>query len=335
MPIQIVALVLGFFLTLASGILLIPLLERLKFGQIVRDDGPKSHYNKTGTPTMGGIIFLLPITIISGLFGIKYPEIFLILITTLLFGAIGFVDDYIKIVLKRSKGLSARQKILGLLIIATAFGYYLYHFTDLGTAISVPFTDYWLDFARIPVPFTSGVTNLEWAFIPFIVIVMLAATNSVNLTDGLDGLAAGVSLIIMIFFAVIAIISQNSGMAIAFCSIAGGCLGFLAFNMNPAKVFMGDTGSLALGGAIAAASIVFKMPLILLIVAGVCVVEALSVIIQIAVFKKTGKRVFKMAPIHHHFELSGWNETRVVWTFWIITVILCVIGFLSLRYTIL
>ena len=334
MQLQIIVLIGAFVLTLISGVLLIPLLEKLKFGQIVRDDGPQSHLNKTGTPTMGGIIFLLPIAIICGIFSIKYHEIIPVLITTLLFGVVGFCDDYIKIVLKRSKGLSARQKILGLLIVATAFGYYLYRFTDLGTAISVPFTDYWMDFARIPVPFTSSVINLEWVFIPFIVVVMLAATNSVNLTDGLDGLAAGVSLIIIVFFAVIAIIFQNVGLTIAFCSIAGGCLGFLAFNMNPAKVFMGDTGSLALGGAIASASIVLKMPLVLLIVAGVCVVEALSVIIQVAVFKRTGKRVFRMAPIHHHFELSGWNETRVVWTFWAVTVILCIIGFLSLRYTI-
>ncbi|MGE5329207.1 MAG: phospho-N-acetylmuramoyl-pentapeptide-transferase [Deltaproteobacteria bacterium] len=335
MQIQIAVLISAFILTLVSGAMLIPLLERLKFGQFVRDDGPQSHLSKAGTPTMGGIIFLLPIAIISGLFSVKYQEILPVLITTLLFGLVGFLDDYIKIGLKRSKGLSARQKILGLLIVSTAFGYYLYRFTDLGTAISVPFTDYWLDFTRIPVPFTLNVINLEWAFIPFIVIVMLAATNSVNLTDGLDGLAAGVSLIIMVFFAVAAIISENIGLTIVFCSIAGACLGFLAYNMKPAKVFMGDTGSLALGGAIASAGIVLKMPLVLLIVAGVCVIEAISVIIQVAVFKKTKKRVFKMAPIHHHFELSGWSENRVVWTFWIATVILCIIGFVSLRYTIL
>lgn len=334
MHIQITALISGFVLTIISGIILVPVLERLKFGQIIRDDGPQSHLNKTGTPTMGGIIFLLPAAIICGFCSIKYHNILPVLITTLLFGAVGFADDYIKIVLKRSKGLSARQKMLGLLIVATAFGCYLYRFTDLGTAISIPFTHYWLDFARIPSPFSSGAINLDWVYIPFIVIVMLSATNSVNLTDGLDGLAAGVSLIIMVFFAVIAIISQDVGLIIAFCSIAGGCLGFLAFNMNPAKVFMGDTGSLALGGAIASASIVLKMPLILLIIAAVPVVEALSVIIQVAVFKKTGKRVFKMAPIHHHFELSGWSETKVVWTFWAATVILCIIGFLSLRYTI-
>lgn len=335
MPIQITILIVGFILTLISGILLIPMLERVKFGQIVRDDGPKSHLNKAGTPTMGGIIFLLPIALISGFFSIKYPGILPVLVAILLFGAVGFIDDYIKVVLKRSKGLSARQKILGLIVVATAFAYYLYRYTDLGTAISVPFTDYWLDFARISLPFTSDSINLEWAFVPFIVIVMLSATNSVNLTDGLDGLAAGISLIIIVFFAVIAIISGNLGLEILFCSIAGGCLGFLAFNMHPARVFMGDTGSLALGGAIASASIVLRMPLILLIIAGVCVIEAISVMVQVAVFKRTGKRVFKMAPIHHHFEISGWSETSVVWTFWAATVILCIIGFVSLRYTIL
>ncbi|MGE5473332.1 MAG: phospho-N-acetylmuramoyl-pentapeptide-transferase [Ignavibacteriales bacterium] len=335
MHIQIVVLISGFILTIISGIVLIPLLQKLKFGQIIRNDGPQSHLNKTGTPTMGGIIFLLPIAMICGLFSIKYHNILPILITMLLFGAVGFIDDYIKIVLKRSKGLSARQKILGLLIVATAFGYYLYRFTDLGTAISVPFTGYWLDFAKMPVPFSSIIMNLEWAFVPFVVIVMLSATNSFNLTDGLDGLAGGISLVIMVFFAVIAIIYQDIGLTIAFCAVAGGCLGFLAFNMNPAKVFMGDTGSLALGGAIASASIVLKMPLVLLIVAAIPVIEAISVIIQVLVYKKTGKRVFKMAPIHHHFELSGWSETKVVWTFWGLTVILCIIGFMSLRYTIL
>jgi len=334
LPIQIIVLSVVFILTLISGVLLIPVLEKLKFGQIIRDDGPQSHLSKTGTPTIGGIIFLLPVALIGGFFSAKFHEILPVLITTLFFGAVGFADDYIKIILKRSKGLSARQKILGLLIVSTVFSYYIYRFTDVGTAVSVPFTDYWLDFARVQLPFAYSAVNIEWAFVPFLVIVMLSATNSVNLTDGLDGLAAGVSLIIMVFFAVIAIVSQNTGIAVFSCAIAGGCLGFLCFNMQPAKVFMGDTGSLALGGAIASASIVLKMPLILLIVAAIPVIEALSVMIQVAVFKKTRKRVFRMAPIHHHFELSGWNEIRIVWTFWVATVILCIIGFLSLRYTI-
>ncbi len=335
MPLQISLLIAAFFMTLVSGVLLLPLLTRLKFGQVVRDDGPQSHLKKMGTPTMGGIIFLVPLTIICGYFGYTYPSLLPVLLATLFFGMIGFIDDYMKVVLKRSKGLSSRQKMLGLLVVSTVFAYYLQNFTPLGTEISIPFISSWLDFSDIPIPFTDIRLDLGWMFLPFIILVMLSTTNSVNLTDGLDGLAAGICLIIAVFLTLVSVAMENTEMVIFNSVLAGACLGFLAFNMNPAQIFMGDTGSLALGGAIACAAIVMKMPLILIIAAGVCVVEALSVIIQVAVFKVTGRRVFRMAPIHHHFELSGWSESRVVWTFWSATLVLCIIGLLSLRYTIL
>lgn len=308
-------------MTLISGILLLPLLTYLKFGQVVRDDGPQSHLKKTGTPTMGGIIFLIPLVLVCSFFAIKYPGILPVLIATLLFGVVGFIDDYMKIVLKRSKGLTARQKMLALLVVSTGFTFYLLDYFNIGTDIAVPFTSIMLD--------------LEWFFIPFSILVMVATTNSVNLTDGLDGLAAGISLIIMIFFTMVAMAMQNIEMIIFCSALAGVCLGFLAFNMHPARVFMGDTGSLALGGAIACVGILMKIPLVILIIAGIPVVEALSVIIQVVVYKIKGKRVFKMAPIHHHFELLGWSENKVVWTFWGITLLLCFIGLISLRYNVI
>ncbi len=322
-------------MTLVSGVLLIPLLTRLKLGQVVRDDGPQTHLKKMGTPTMGGVVFLMPLAVICGYLSISYPKILSVLLATILFGMIGFIDDYLKVVLKRSKGLSSRQKMLGLLIISTGFAYYLTNIAGLEARIAVPFTDMILDFKEIPIPFIGMMIDLEWTFIPFIIFVMLATTNSVNLTDGLDGLASGVCMIIMVFFTLISMAMQNTEMIIFSSTLAGACLGFLAFNMNPARVFMGDTGSLALGGAIASVGIVMKLPLIIIIVSGICVLEALSVIIQVAVFKATGKRVFKMAPIHHHFELLGWSENRVVWTFWAATAVLCVIGLLSLQYTVI
>lgn len=334
MPVQLSMLFISFILTLVSGVILIPLLTKLKLGQVVRDDGPQSHLKKMGTPTMGGVIIIIPIIIICGFMSLKYPQILPVLVATVLFGAIGFADDYIKIILKRSKGLSSRQKMLGLLIVSTGFAYYIQTFSQIGIEVSVPFTNTWLDFSSVPVPFAGTTLSIEWLYIPFIIFVMLATTNSVNLTDGLDGLASGVCLIIMVFFTLISMAMENTEMVIFSSAVAGACMGFLAFNMHPARVFMGDTGSLALGGAIASVGIVMKMPFIIVIVAGVCVVEALSVMVQVAMYKKTGKRVFKMAPIHHHFELLGWSENRVVWSFWAATALLCVIGVISLRFTV-
>ena len=336
MPMQLTILIITFILSLVCGVVLIPVLTRLKFGQVVRSDGPQSHLTKMGTPTMGGVIFLIPLVIVCGFLSIKCPEILPVLIATLLFGVVGFVDDYIKIVLKRSKGLNLRQKMLGLLIIATGFACYMQYFaTDRNMEISIPFINAWFDFgAKMVLPYTDIKLYIEWAYIPFIILVMLASTNSVNLTDGLDGLASGITMIIMVFFTLVSLAMENTSMILFSSAVVGSCLGFLAFNMHPAKVFMGDTGSLALGGAIAAVGIIMKMPLVIIIVAGVCVIEALSVMIQVACFKMTGKRVFKMAPIHHHLELSGWSENRVVWLLWAATAVLCFIGLLSLRYSI-
>ena len=335
MPLQINVLMIAFVISLVSGVLFIPLLTRLKFGQVVRECGPQTHLPKMGTPTMGGVVFLVPLAIICGISAIWYPEIISILLATLLFGMVGFVDDYLKVVLKRSKGLNSRQKMLGLLIISTGFAYYLQNIMNIGTQISIPFTNMWLDFGSdISIPFLNIKLGIEWLYMPFIIFVMLATTNSVNLTDGLDGLASGVTLIIMVFFTLVSMAMENNALVIFSSAVTGVCLGFLAFNMYPAKIFMGDTGSLALGGAIAVVGIVMKMPLVIIIVAGICVIEAVSVIIQVVVFKITGKRVFKMAPIHHHFELMGWSENRVVWTFWGATVLFCIIGMLSLRYSV-
>lgn len=318
LSVQIFALLMAFVLCLIGGPVLIPVLRRLKFGQIVRNDGPGAHLRKTGTPTMGGIIFLIALIITSVFFAGKYPGIIPLLLVTICFGIIGFVDDFIMVVLKRSLGLRANQKMVGLIVIAAIFSAYLKYYTDVGTKINIPFTGRYFD--------------LAWAFIPFTIFVFVSATNSVNLTDGLDGLAAGVTLIVMVFFTIAAMASHQHEYVVIFsAAMAGCCLGFLVFNSHPAKVFMGDTGSLALGGAVAAIAVMLRMPLIIVIVGGIYVAETLSVVIQVVSFKTRGKRVFKMAPIHHHFELSGWKETRVAATFWIATIVLCLVGFVSLR----
>lgn len=319
--IQVWVFVLAFFIALVSGPILIPVLARLKFGQTVRDDGPASHFKKTGTPTMGGVIFLVPVLALSLFYGRIYPQILPLAFVTLGFGAIGFIDDFIKVVKKRKDGLYANQKMMGLLLIAAIFSFYIAQYTDIGTDIIIPFAG------------TDITFDLAWLFVPFTIFILLATTNSVNMTDGLDGLAAGVTLIITVFFTIVAMTRGEWDYIKIFASIvAGGCLGFLAFNTHPAKVFMGDTGSLALGGAVGAIAIMLKMPLLIPIVGIIYVIETLSVMIQVTSFKLRRKRVFKMAPIHHHFELSGWKETRVVKAFWMVTVIFCFIGFLALRF---
>jgi len=318
---HVAAFVITFILALISGPVLIPALRRLKFGQTVRDDGPSTHLKKTGTPTMGGIIFLIPLFIVSLLYAREYPQILLLSLVTLGFGLVGFVDDFIKVKRRSKDGLYWNQKMLGLLIVAVVFALYVTYGMKLGTDIIIPF---------MGIDFTF--TLPEWVFIPLVIIVLLASTNAVNFTDGLDGLASGVTLIVMVFFTIVAMTRKEWDDVRIFSSIvAGGCLGFLAFNTYPAKVFMGDNGSLALGGAVGAIAIIMKMPWILLIAGAVYVMETLSIIIQVAYFKKTGKRVFKMAPLHHHFELSGWKETKVVAVFWAATVLLCIIGFVALR----
>ena len=292
---------------------LIPFLHRLKFGQTVRDDGPQTHLQKTGTPTMGGLAFLAAF-VLSAIFMAPTHETIAVILVTIGFGLIGFIDDYIKVVKKRSLGLKPMQKIIGQLIICVLFMVYL-NKSGVGTEIYIPFT--------------GGKTwDLGILFIPFCIIAVLATVNGVNLTDGLDGLADGVTLIVCVFFTMCAYAAGN-GIVTTGGAMIGGLLAFLIFNAYPAKVFMGDTGSLALGGFIVACAFILKMPLFILIAGIIYVVETLSVAIQVTVYKKTKKRVFKMAPLHHHFELSGWSETKVVTLFYVITAIACLVAFLG------
>ena len=291
---------------------MIPFLRKLKFGQTVRDDGPQSHLKKTGTPTIGGLIFIIPITLVCGFFAAKYPQLIPVLLCTLGFGLVGFLDDFIKVVKKRKDGLYAAQKSFFQLLVCVAFGFYVMRFTEAGTFIMLPFTNIMIQ---------------PWLYFLFIVVFMYFFVNAVNLTDGLDGLCSGVTLVVAIFFTIVSLTNAEwEYLKIFSAAIAGGCLGFLAFNMHPAKVFMGDTGSLMLGGAVVSIVIMMRMPLILILVGGIYLAEALSVILQVGSFKLTGKRIFKMAPLHHHFELKGWKETRVVSVFIIVTIVLCVLA---------
>ena len=296
--------------------ILIPLLKRLKFGQEVRDDGPKTHLKKEGTPTMGGVVILIAIAVTCLFYMKDYPEILPILFVTIGFGLIGFLDDFIKIVMKRSLGLRAWQKMLLQIVVAGVFAYYVVNYTDLNNEIIIPFTG-------------KIVTLSNWAYVLLLMFVVVGKVNGSNFTDGLDGLASSVTALIATFFTVVAI-GTGSGVAPVTCAAVGALLGFLVFNVYPAKVFMGDTGSLALGGFVAATAYMLKMPLFIVIVAFIYLAEVLSVIIQVVSFKTTGKRVFKMAPIHHHFELCGWPESKVVAIFDIVTALLCVLGLIAL-----
>jgi len=300
------------------GPIFIPFLTKLKFGQTVRDDGPQSHLKKTGTPTMGGFIFLVPMIVLS-LFYARYDvRILPVALVTTGFGIVGFIDDFIKVVKKRKDGLYWNQKMFGLLLVAVIFSFYVTK-AGIGTDIIIPLLG------------MDKTIDLAWFFIPFTILVLIASTNAVNITDGLDGLCAGITLIVTLFFSIVAMTRSEWEYIKIFSSIlSGGCLAFLAYNAHPAKVFMGDMGSLALGGAVGAIAIMMKLPLILFVVGAIYVIEALSVIIQVASFKLTGKRVFKMAPIHHHFELSGWKEVKVVYVFWTITLLLSIISLLAL-----
>lgn len=313
----IYTIMISFTITLLLGPIFIPILKKLKFGQTVRDEGPKSHLSKNGTPTMGGIIMIIAIVLTSLTTTRLNKDMIFALISIVGFGLIGFIDDYIKVVLKRSLGLRAYQKIIGQLLLAIILAVYQSKTSILGTKLIVPF-------------FRDFTIDLGILYIPFIVFVAIGTVNSVNLTDGLDGLASGVTLIVGAFFAMIAIYWGNVSISIVCAALVGACLGFLKFNTHPAKVFMGDTGSMALGGAIAAAAILMNLTLIIPIVGGIYFAESLSVIIQVVSFKLTGKRVFKMSPLHHHFELEGWGETKVVTIFWIVSVLLCLIGFIAL-----
>ncbi|MDR0268931.1 phospho-N-acetylmuramoyl-pentapeptide-transferase [Paenibacillus sp.] len=314
MDYQLLLLTIGvsFILAVIASPLLIPLLRRMKFGQQVRDDGPQSHLKKAGTPTMGGVVIILAFTLSFLKFSVINTDFYVLLVATLGFGLIGFLDDYIKIVFKRSLGLTARQKLIGQLLFAGIMCVLLI-LNGHSTAIHVPGTSWSFDW--------SG-----WFYYPFIVIMMLAISNAVNFTDGLDGLLSGVSAIAFAAFALVAMQATSLSAAVCAAAMIGAVLGFLVFNAHPAKVFMGDTGSLGIGGAIGAIAIVTKTELLFIIIGGVFVIEMLSVVLQVASFKTRGKRIFKMSPIHHHFELSGWSEWRVVITFWLAGIILASIG---------
>lgn len=310
------AVLIAFFLNIVISPIIIPFLRRLKFGQNVRDDGPSSHLKKSGTPTMGGLIILTSMTLTSLVFMPGNKSLQTILFVTLGFGLIGFLDDYIKVVKKRSLGLTPMQKIIGQLIVTLIFAYLLRYYIGLDTNIILPFTN-----GRL---YDFGI--VYW---PLLIIGVIATVNAVNLTDGLDGLASSVTVLVATFFAAIAFATLNEVAPIAAAAV-GSLLGFLLFNTYPAKVFMGDTGSLALGGFVVATAFAMKMPLFIPIVGLIYVIENLSVIIQVAYFKRTKKRIFKMAPIHHHFELSGWPETKVVTVFSIVTAMLCLVGLIAL-----
>lgn len=298
--------------------LLIPFLRKLKFGQYIREEGPQSHQKKSGTPTMGGIVIVLSIAITSLVYIKDYPEIIPVLFATIGFGIIGFMDDYIKVVMKRSMGLRAWQKLLGQILVTAILCYYLLNFTDVGTSMLIPFSG-------------GKYLDVSFLFIPSFFVVVLGTVNGSNFTDGLDGLESSVTVLIATFFSVVAI-GMQSGVSPITGAVAGSLLAFLVYNVYPAKVFMGDTGSLALGGFVAATAYMLQMPLFILIVALIYLVEVLSVILQVGFFKLTGgKRIFKMAPIHHHFELVGWSETRVVAIFSIVTTILCLIALMGIN----
>lgn len=317
----ILAIIIAFAVSAILCPIVIPFLHKLKFGQQVRDDGPQAHLKKQGTPTMGGLVILTG-TVVTSVFYLKdYPKIIPVLFVTVGFGIIGFLDDYIKIVMKRSEGLNPKQKLLGQIVITGIFCWYLLTSSEVGTALLIPFTG----------GFDNGYyLDLGWLFVPFVFFVVLGTDNGVNFTDGLDGLCTSVTILVATFMTVVAI-GENTGISPITGAVVGSLLGFLLFNVYPARVFMGDTGSLALGGFVASSAFMMQIPLFIAIVGLIYLVEVLSVIIQVTYFKKTGgKRIFKMAPIHHHFELCGWPETRVVAVFSIVTAILCLVAYLGL-----
>lgn len=313
---QTLFLIIAFVATFIVGLFVMPILKKFKVGQVVRDDGPKEHLKKQGTPTMGGIIMLVVLVVILAINSIKYPVLILAIVAILGFGLVGFIDDYKKLIKKDTKGLSPLKKIIGLVIVTAVFIFLYLKVFNLDTDLIIPFVN-------------SPLTLSVGAFIVFLAFILIGTSNAVNLTDGLDGLASGVVAIIMTFFTIVAVKDCNTEMIILGAASVGTCLAFLLFNFHPAKVFMGDTGSLALGGAVASIAIIMKMEVYLAIVAFVCIIDTLSVILQVSYFKLTkGKRIFKMAPFHHHLELSGIKETSVVILFWVITAILCFVAYM-------
>lgn len=305
----------AFLLTVILMPLFIPLLRRMKFGQSIREEGPESHMKKTGTPTMGGLVYLIAI-IVTVLLVALFTEgltanILILLLVLFGFGLIGFLDDFIKVVLKRNLGLTSLQKLIAQIVIAV-ISFLLLNGIEFDTSVSIPFTD--------------AAIELSFVYVLFIIFWLVGFSNAVNLTDGLDGLVAGTASIAFGAFGVLAIHQDENAIALFTFSVAGALLGFLVFNKYPAKVFMGDTGSLALGGALAMVSILLKQELLLLLIGLVFVIETLSVILQVGSFKLRKKRIFKMSPIHHHFELSGWSEWKVVTVFWLVGLIAALIA---------
>ena len=312
----VIPVLISFALSVIMGPFVIPFLRRLKMGQTERVDGVQSHLKKAGTPTMGGVMILGSV-VITSLFYVKdYPKIIPGLFLTVGFGLIGFLDDYLKVVMKRSDGLFPKQKMALQIVVTAIFAYYVVRIAKIPLTMLIPFSG-------------GKYLDIGWLAVPLLFIAVIGTVNGTNFTDGLDGLASSVTVLVATFFTVVAV-GTKSGIEPITCAVVGALLGFLLFNVYPASVFMGDTGSLALGGFVAGAAYMMQMPLFIIIVGLIYLVEVASVIIQVTYFKKTGgKRIFKMAPIHHHFELCGWSETRVVAVFSIITAILCLIALMG------
>ena len=323
----LIPLAVAFGIAVILGPMIIPVLKRLKFGQSIREEGPQAHLKKAGTPTMGGVIILTAIvltavplsslTLLNNNDAIINADLFFLVFATLGYGILGCLDDYIKVVMQRNLGLTANQKLLGQLFIGLVLFWVLLEVRTGGPNNYI---------FSLDIPFTDLTIHLNWLYLPLLLLMMIGASNAVNLTDGLDGLLAGTAVSAYGAYAVIGILQSNPTVTIFSVAVVGALLGFLVFNANPAKVFMGDTGSLALGGGIAALAVITKTELLLPIIGGIFVIETLSVMIQVTSFKFRGKRVFRMSPLHHHFELCGWSEWRVVTTFWFFGLVLAGLG---------
>ncbi len=312
----IIPVLIAFAITAILGPFMIPLLRKLKVGNTEREE-LVSHQKKSGTPTMGGIMILIAVVVTSLIYVREYPRIIPVLFVTVGFGIIGFLDDYLKVVLRRSDGLLSWQKMLCEIVVTAVFAVYMIR-SDISLAMLIPFSG-------------GKYLYLSWVAVPILFLAVIGTVNGVNFTDGLDGLASSVTVLVAAFFSVVAV-GTSCGIAPITCAVVGALLGFLLFNVYPAKVFMGDTGSLALGGFVAASAYMMQMPIFILIVGLIYWIEIISVMIQVTYFKRTGgKRFFKMAPIHHHFELCGWSETRVVAVFSIITALLCLVAFIGIK----
>ena len=309
----------AFIITLALSIAIAPFVIKylisIKFGQSIREIGPEWHEKKSGTPTMGGFIFIIPL-IVTGILLLRGVEAVICLITAIGFGAVGFIDDYIKVVKKRNLGLSSKAKFLLQIAVTVFFLAAQHELLVVDGSVKIPF---------------GSMLNMGWFYFLFAAFVMLGAVNSVNLTDGIDGLAASVSTVVLVFFGIMAVVYGNTDVASLCFAAVGGCVAFFMFNKNPAKVFMGDTGSLFLGGLISAVALILGQPFMLIMAGIVFFIETLSVILQVTYFKATGgKRLFKMSPIHHHFEMCGWNENKIDIVFGVVTLVMCVIAYFGI-----